>query len=191
MATKATIYKADVELADMDRNVYSDHSLTIARHPSETDERLLIRLLAFALNAPVSNDDGTLEFAKDMWEPDEPCLWEKDLTGVVQHWLEVGQPDEKRLLRASARAGRVSVYSYSSSTAIWWSGIANKLSRTRNLTVWQIPSEQSEELAGLAERSMRLQVSIQEGAIWVSNGERSVEVTLTRLFGSPDVASSR
>lgn len=191
MAIKATIYKADVELADMDRHVYSDHSLTIARHPSETDERLLIRLLVFALNVPINNDNGALEFAKDMWDPDEPCLWQKDLTGTIQHWIEVGQPDEKRLLRASARAGRVSVYSFSSSTAIWWSGIASKLTRARNLSVWQVPAAQSEALASLAQRSMRLQVSIQDGAIWVGDGQRSVEITLTRLFGPAATESSR
>ena len=191
MATKATIYKADVELADMDRHVYSDHSLTIARHPSETDERLLIRLLAFALNVPVNDDDGALEFAKDMWDPDEPCLWQKDLTGSIKHWIEVGQPDEKRLSRASSRVDRVTVYSFSSSTLIWWSGIANKLSRIRNLTVWQIPAEQSLALMQLAQRSMRVQVSIQDGAIWVGDGERSLEVTLHRLHGSVDAASAR
>ena len=191
MATKATIYKADVELADMDRHIYSDHSLTIARHPSETDERLIIRLLAFALNVPTSDDNGALEFAKDMWDPDEPCLWQKDLTGSLKHWIEVGQPDEKRLSRASSRVDRVTVYSFSSSTPIWWSGIANKLARIRNLTVWQIPAEQSQALEALAQRSMRVQVSIQDGAIWVSAGDRSVEVTLTRLHGDVDAVSAR
>ncbi len=190
MATKATIYKAEIERADMDRHVYTDHSVTIARHPSETDERLLIRLLAFGLNVPVNDDDGALEFAKDMWDPDEPALWQKDLTGGLVHWLEVGQPDDKRLMRASSRAGRVSVYSFSSSTAIWWSSIADKLTRARNLTVWQVPAERSEELASLAERSMRLQVSIQDGAIWVGNGQRSVEVTLNRLCGSEEAEST-
>jgi uncharacterized protein YaeQ len=190
MAAKATIYKADVELADMDRHVYSDHSLTIARHPSETDERLIIRLLAFALNLPLDNDNGALEFAKDMWDADEPCLWEKDLTGGLKHWIEVGQPDDKRLMRASSRAGRVTVYSFSSSTANWWSGIANKVTRARNLTVWQVPAEQSEALTALAQRSMRLQVSIQDGAIWVGDGERSVEVTLARLCGSSELESA-
>lgn len=186
MAIKATIYKADVELADMDRHIYSDHSLTIARHPSETDERMLIRLLAFALNPSTNEDEGALEFAKDMWDADEPCLWQKDLTGVIKHWIEVGQPDDKRLMRASSRAGKVSVYSFSASAPIWWSGIATKITRARNLTVWQIPAEQSQALAGLAERSMRLQVSVQDGAIWVSNGTRSVEVTPLRLYGNTD-----
>jgi len=183
MASKATIYKAVVQLSDIDRGVYGDSPLTIARHPSETDERLLIRLLAFALNVPSDSDHGALEFAKDMWDPDEPSLWQKDYTGEILHWIEVGQPDEKRLLRATARVGRVSVYSFSSSTPIWWKGIESKLTRARNLTVWQIPADQSAALATLAQRTMILQVTVQDGAIWVGDGTRSLEVAPVRLYG--------
>ena len=103
----------------MDRNIYGDYPLTIARHPSETDERILIRLLAFALNLPGANDPGPLEFARDMWDADEPALWQKNLTGQIKHWIEIGQPDDKRLLRAASRVGRVSVYSFSASTPVW------------------------------------------------------------------------
>ncbi len=183
MALKATIHKADLQLSDIDRGIYGDHPITIARHPSETDERMLIRLLAFALNVPADNEHGALEFAKDMWDADEPGLWQKDLTGYIAHWIEVGQPDDRRLLRASARVGRVSVYSFSASTPVWWNGIESKLTRARNLTVWQIPAEQSQELAALAERTMELQVTVQDGAIWVGNGTRSIEVAPRRLCG--------
>ena len=113
MALKATIYKANVQLSDIDRGIYGDYPLIIARHPSETDERMLIRLLAFALNVPPDDSHGALEFAKDMWDIDEPSLWQKDYTGDIVHWIEVGQPDDKRLLRMTARVGRVSVYSFS------------------------------------------------------------------------------
>jgi uncharacterized protein YaeQ len=191
MALKATIFKARLELADMDRQVYSDHELILARHPSETDERMLIRLLAFALNVPVNNDHGALDFGKDMWDADEPGLWQKDLTGQIAHWIEVGQPDEKRLLRTSSRSGRVSVYSFSASTPIWWAGMADKLARVRNLTVWQVPSGQSVALAALAQRSMQLHVTVQDGAIWISDGDRSVEVTLERLHSSPDASGRK
>ena len=185
MATKATISKATVQLSDIDRGVYGDFPLTLARHPSETDERMLIRLLAFALNVPADSDHGPLEFAKDMWDADEPSLWQKDFTGQILHWIEVGQPDEKRLLRATSRVGRVSVYSFSASTSTWWSGIATKLTRARNLTVWQIPAEQSAALSALAQRSMELQVTVQDGAIWVGDGTRSLEVAPVRLYGPP------
>jgi uncharacterized protein YaeQ len=181
MALKAIIYKANVQLSDIDRGVYCDYPLTIARHPSETDERMLIRLLAFALNAPADDNHGALEFAKDMWDADEPALWHRDLTGQIEHWIEVGQPDDKRLLRTTSRVGRVSVYSFNSSTPVWWRDIASRLTRARNLTVWQIPADQSRALSALAQRSMQLQVTVQDGAIWVGDGERSIEVAPVRL----------
>jgi uncharacterized protein YaeQ len=143
MAIKATIYKATLQLSDLDRHVYADHNLTVARHPSETDERMLIRLLAFALNAPSNSDQGTLELAKDMWDPMNR-RYGKDLTGRLVHWIEVGQPDDKRLMRASSVAERVSVYSFNSSTAIWWQEIQNKITRARNLSVWQFPPSKAD-----------------------------------------------
>lgn len=184
MALKATIYKATLELSDLDRQLYADHTLTIARHPSETDERMMVRLLAFALQVPATDDAGALDFAKDMWEADEPALWQKDLVGRLVQWIEVGQPDEKRLLKASANAGRVAVYSFASSTGTWWKEIQAKLDRARNLSVWQIPSSQSQALAGLAQRTMKLQVTVQDGTVWVADAERSIEVTPLRLMGS-------
>lgn len=183
MSLKAIIHKASIQFSDLDRNIYHDHSLTIARHPSETDERMMIRLLAFVLNAPANNDQGTLEFAKDMWEPDEPCLWQKDLTGLLVHWIEVGQPDEKRIIRACGKARRVSVYSFNSATATWWSGIAAKLARASNLTVCQIPATQSQQLAALADKAMDLQVTIQDGELSVSAGAITVVITPTTLIG--------
>ncbi|HEY8710637.1 MAG TPA: YaeQ family protein [Burkholderiaceae bacterium] len=181
MAIKATIYKASLQIADMDRNLYVDHAVTIARHPSETDERMMIRLLAMALNLPADPNHGTLEFAKDLWETDEPALWHKDLTGQIKHWVEIGQPDDKRLMKASGRADRVTVLSYSASTPIWWSGIATRITRAANIAVWQIDTTQSQALAELAQRSMQLQLSVQDGTAWVGDGQRSVEIAPQRL----------
>jgi uncharacterized protein YaeQ len=181
MALKATIYKANLQIADMDRSVYVDHAVTIARHPSETDERMMIRLLALALNLPADTDHGTLELAKDLWEVDEPALWHKDLTGQIVHWVEVGQPDDKRLMKASSRADRVSVYSFSNSTPIWWSGIATKITRASNIEVWQIEAAQSQALGALAQRGMQLQLSVQDGTVWIGDGQASVEITPQRL----------
>ena len=93
MALKAIIYKANVSFSDLDRNVYADHTLTLARHPSETEERLMIRLLAYILNAPATRDHGSLEFGKDMWEVDEPALSQHDLTGLLLLWIELGLPE--------------------------------------------------------------------------------------------------
>ena len=181
MALKATIYKAQLQLADMDRSIYGDHSVTIARHPSETDERMMIRLLAFALSVPADDHDGALEFAKDLWDTDEPSLWQKDLTGQILQWIDIGQPDDKRLMKASPRAEKVSVYSFSHSTPIWWSGIATKITRASNIAVWQIPAEQSQALAALAQRTMQLQVTVQDGIVWVGDGSHSIEIAPQRL----------
>ena len=181
MALKATIYKANLQLADMDRNVYGDHGVTIARHPSETDERMMMRVLAFALNVPADNHNGDLDFAKSLWDTDEPDLWQKDLTGQIVHWIDVGQPDDKRMMKSSPKAERVSVYAFASSTPVWWSGVATKITRARNLTVWQVPAEQSQALAALAQRTMQLQVTVQDGTVWIGEGQRSVEVSPERL----------
>jgi uncharacterized protein YaeQ len=181
MAIKATIYKASLQIADMDRNVYVDHAVTIARHPSETDERMMIRLLALMLYLPADTDHGTLELAKDLWENDEPALWHKDLTGQIVHWVEVGQPDDRRLMKASGRAERVTVLSYASGTPTWWSGLASKITRASNIAVWQIEAVQSQALAELAQRGMQLQVSVQDGTVWVRDESRAVEITPIRL----------
>lgn len=176
MALKATIHKAQLQIADMDRHVYGDHSLTIARHPSETDERMMIRVLAYALNVPADDLRGRLEFSKGLSDVDEPELWQLDLTGDVVHWIDLGQPDDRRLMKAHGRSERVSVYSYASSTDVWWRGLEGKLTRTPKLTVWQVPAEQSQALAALAERSMQLQISIQDGSVYVSTASASVEI---------------
>ena len=181
MAIKATIYKASVELSDLDRQVYRNDSTVIAQHPSENGERLMVRLLVFALNLPGEDDNGPLEFAKDMWDPDEPALWQKDLTGKMIHWIEVGQPDEKRIMRVSARSKKVSIYSFGPQT--WWAGIETKISRAQNVTVWQIAPAQSQALADFAQRTMQLQVTVQDGSVYVSDETRSMEVTPVRLFG--------
>ena len=184
MTLKATIFKATLQIADMDRGVYADHSVTIARHPSETDERMMVRLLALALHLPADNHQGMLELAKDLWDTDEPALLQRDLTGLILHWIEVGQPDDKRLMKASGRAERVTVLSYGYSTPIWWEGIVNKVSRANNLAVWQIEAAESQALALLAQRGMRLQVIVQDGMVTVSDTERSVEITPRRLNGA-------
>ena len=183
MALKATIYKATLQIADMDRHVYGEHGLTIARHPSETDERMMMRLLAFALNVPASDAHGTLDFAKDLWDTDEPALWQKDLTDAIVQWIDVGQPDDKRMMRASPRAVSVKVYSYTASTPIWWSGVATKITRAENLSVWQVPPDQSQALAALAQRTMQLQISVQDGHIWITAGEQTIEIVPQRLAG--------
>jgi uncharacterized protein YaeQ len=184
MAIKATIFKAQIQLADMDRHVYTDDiTLTIARHPSETDERMMVRVLALVMGWPQDQTAGTLALAKDMWDTDEPALWHKNYVNEIVHWVDVGQPDDKRLMKACGRADRVTLWVFQSSTDVWWNAIASKLTRADKLTVWQVPSEQSLALAKLAARSMQLQFTVQDGGIWAGNGQTSVEIHPVRLMG--------
>ncbi len=176
MALKATIYKADLQIADMDRHYYADHALTIARHPSETDERMMARVLAYALNA----QDG-IAFTKGLFDVDEPEVWVKSLTDEIRLWIDLGQPDEARIRRACSRADQVVVLCYSSSCDLWWKSITNKLTRLTNLTVLQLPVDTTQALAALAERSMRLQCMVQDGEIWINTDNANVPVKLVSL----------
>ena len=167
MALRATIYKAELNVADSDTHYYGSHALTLARHPSETDERLMVRLLAFALHA---HED--LVFTKGLSDADEPDIWLKDLTGSIELWIEVGQPDERRILKACGRAQQVVIYCYGGQASkVWWDGIRNKLERARNLRVVCLPSEDTRALAAQAQRSMILHANIQDGEIFISNDQ--------------------
>jgi uncharacterized protein YaeQ len=185
MALKSTIYKASLQIADIDRGLYADHGLTLALHPSETEERLMVRLLAFALWVPADDHDGALAFGRGLSDTDEPDLWRHSLDGTLRDWVDVGQPDDRRLVRACGRAERVRLLAYAASVPVWWSGIAGKLARLSNLQVWQLPSAQSQALAGLAERSMQLQVNVQDGQLLVVQGDRMVELHPQRLYPAP------
>jgi uncharacterized protein YaeQ len=160
MALTATIYKVSLEIADMDRQYYQSHVLTIARHPSETEERLMVRLVAFALYA-----SDALVFGKGISSEDEPTLWEKDLTGNIQRWIEVGQPDERAIRKASGRAQHVVIITYGRGADPWWQQHQVELARIKNLTVVRLPNDATSALAALATRNMQLQCSIQEGSI--------------------------
>ena len=170
MALRATICKAALQIADMERNYFQDHALTVARHPSETDERMMVRVLAFALHA-----EERLVFGKGLSADEEPDLWLKDLTGAIKLWIDIGQPDEKRLRRACGRAGRVFVYAYGGQSAdLWFKKTAADVERCENLTVIQLPQEVCKALSKLADRNMHLNCTIQEGHVWFANAVASV-----------------
>lgn len=177
MALKATIFKAALNIADMDRHYYHDHVLTIAQHPSENDERMMVRLLAFALHA---HED--LVFGKGLSTEDEPDVWLKDLTGAIELWIDVGLPDERRIRKASGRARQVIVYSYGGRGAdLWWQQNRSAFERVKNLSVINLPAEASLALANMAQRTMQLQCTIQDGQIWLADDNERIEITLTAL----------
>lgn len=174
MALKATIFKAELQMADMDRSYYGSHALTLARHPSETDERMLMRVLAFCRHA---HED--LTFTRGLSADDEPDLWQRDLTGRIEVWIDVGQRDEKRIRKACGRAAQVYIYCHSGHSAeLWWQKIRDKLERFDNLTVINIDASASQSLARLAQRNMQLQCTIQDGQMWLGGADDSVEVDL-------------
>lgn len=177
MALKSTIFKATLQITDMDRGYYQNHSLTIARHPSETDERMMVRLLAFALHA-----DDELTFTKGLCVDEEPALWQKDLTGNLDLWIDVGLPDENRLRKACSRAGQVVLYCYGGrSVQIWWERNADKLGRLKNLKVFNLPAESTADLKNLTDRSMEFHCSIQDGQICLGNESTTLIIEPEKL----------
>ena len=172
MALKSTVHKAELQIADMDRNHYQAYSLTLARHPSETDERMLLRLVAFALNA-----DERLVFGKGISTDDEPDLWQKSLSDEIECWIELGQPDEKRLRRACGRARRVIVYPYAERSAeIWWQQHGADCQRFDNLSVIRLSVTGETALGDLVNKQMNLNCTVQEGQVWL--GDETTSVTL-------------
>jgi uncharacterized protein YaeQ len=177
MALRSTVYKAELGVADVDRGYYADHALTIARHPSETEERMMVRLVAFALNA-----DEALAFGRGLSTDDEPDLWRRDLTGAIELWIDVGLPDEREVRKACGRARRVLVVAYGGQkAAIWWTQNAQALARCANLEVWSLPTEASAGLAALAARSMTLNCTVQDGHVWVGSDAGGVGFEVERL----------
>lgn len=171
MALRATVFKARLAVSDMDRGRHAVHALTIARHPSETDERMMTRVLAFAMHS-----SDTLAFGRGLSDADEPDLIDRDLTGAIELWIEIGLPDERSVLKACGRARHVVVFVYGHGAELWWKGVASGLARARNLTVLRIVSAESRAIEAMAQRAMDLQATIQDGIVWFSDATATVEV---------------
>jgi uncharacterized protein YaeQ len=172
VALKATIFRARVSIADLDRAYFREHTLTVARHPSETDARLMLRLLAFCLHA-----SDTLSFTRGLSTSGEPDVWDWAPDGTLLSWIEVGQPEARRLRSAAGRAARVFVYPYGGhSTGLWWKRVRERVSDIGNLSVREIPVEGAAQLATLAQRNMQLQCTVQDGEVWMTTGDFSLHI---------------
>ena len=184
MALKSTVFKADVQLADIDHGCYTDLPLTLARHPSETDERMMVRLAALALNAhqvqDVCGGDARIGFGAGLSSPDEPDVLLSDFTGRKRLWVEVGQPEDKPVAKACSQADAVSLYAYGSAADVWWRGMEGKLARLDKLSVWRLPTPEAQALGALAERSMQLQATLLDGVLTLSSQRGSVSVEPVR-----------
>lgn len=172
MALKATVVKAQLQVSDMDRHYYATHALTVAQHPSETDARVMARLLAFALLA-----HERLAFGRGVSTDDEPDLWRKSLDGEIEQWIDLGQPDESRVRKACGRAREAIVVGYAGRAFdLWWDKHRDGLARCANLRVIAFPASAVESLAALHAKSMDLQVLVQEGEVQVIGEAGSVEL---------------
>ncbi len=179
MAQKSTIFKVRLNVADMDRHVYGDFPLTIARHPSETDERMMLRILAFALHA----GEG-LEFGRGISTDDEPDLWRKSLSGEIELWVELGTPDPERLRKACSRSSQVVLYCYGQrAVPVWWEKHGNALQRFDNLSIYEMPAEACQAIETLVAPGMNLQCSISEGEAWLTSADHSATIKLKPLLG--------
>jgi uncharacterized protein YaeQ len=174
VARKSTIFKAELQVSNMDAQHYASYYLTLARHPSETNQRMMLRLAVFALNA-----NEQLSFTKGISTDDEPDLWLKSLTDEIELWIDLGQPDEKRLRRACGRSRRVLVYPYAErSSAIWWQQMKQAVCRFSNLSVYNLTLETMDQLEYLAERNMKLHATIQDGQLWLGDDQATLLVEL-------------
>lgn len=171
MAAKATIYKALLNIANMDTHYYAEHNLTLAKHPSENDLRLMIRLIAFIQNA-----NESLVFCKGIAEDNEPDLWQKNLSGDIELWIDLGQPDEKRIKKACGRSEKVIIYTYQEGMATaWYKQIEKSLKRFKNLEVVYLNIDG--DIASLAERSMTLQANISDYELTLISNENSIVIS--------------
>ena len=170
MALPSTVYKAQLQVADMDRHYYAEHALTVARHPSETDERMMVRVLAYALHV-----DEALAFGPGLSAEGEPDLVLRDLTGAISLWVDVGLPDEKALRKACGKADQVVLYAYGRGADVWWQNQRKGVLKLDNLTVVQLPADTTRALGEMAARSMQLQCNVQDGEIWFGNGSENIE----------------
>lgn len=172
MALKATIFKIELSLSDLDRNYYNNFSLTLAQHPSENDVRMMVRLLAFMLYA-----DEYLEFGKGLSTDDEPDLWQKDLTGAIERWIYVGQLDERWIKKAVGKSREVVLISYGDKAAdVWWEQTQPKLAKVTNLTVLRFSASDVNMLAECVSRSMELQCTIQDREMMISHGDNVMAI---------------
>ncbi len=178
MALKATICKITIAVSDMNRHYYDTTQLTLAQHPSETTERLMARLVAWTLNA-----NPNLEFTKGLSTADEPDLWERTPSGEITHWIELGQPDEKRLKKALSLADHVSVYGYHGRTSDqWWKAISTVVKKMNRISVININHDAISQLTDMYQRTMTINAAIQEDMIWISDDSHSIEVSTERWF---------
>jgi uncharacterized protein YaeQ len=176
MALPATIHNFDIELADSDRGVYESLALRLARHPSESEEYLVTRLLAYLLEYA----EG-IEFSRGVSEPDEPALFVRDLTGAITTWIDIGTPDAARLHKASKSGARVVVYTHKSPQQYLKQLAGEKIHRGDELEIYAVDRALVAALAARLDRRVGFSVSINDRELFVSIGTDALTGAVTRL----------
>ena len=172
MAPNATVYKLELQVSDMDRHYYASHNLTLAQHPSETNLRLMARLIAFALFA-----EERLEFGRGLSNDEDPDVWLRDYTGEIELWIDLGQPDESRIKKASGRSRQSVVFGYNGNAFdIWWGKNESAMSRFKNLSVVSINNDELDAATTLLQRGMRLTAMIQDGELQLMSDTDNVSI---------------
>lgn len=178
MAAGSSIYKASINLANLNTNYYEDLSLTIAMHPSENEVRMMYRLLAYLYSA-----HERLEFADGLGNPDLPDIWQKDLRGDIEHWVDLGQPDEKRIKKASSRSEKVSIFTYTPSKALtWFDKIKSKVKTNKKLNIYHFTEIENGPIEILAKRSLNLSCVIEDKHIYLSNDDIRVQIDIEKVY---------
>ncbi|MGB1239673.1 MAG: YaeQ family protein [Pseudomonadales bacterium] len=177
MAIKPTLYKTELQLVDTDRNIYDSCKFTLAQHPSETQERMMVRLLAYALNY-----HADLEFTKGLSSQDEPDLWQISPSGEIENWIEVGQASAERMRKGISRSPQVKLYAYGSESDVWWGKAQGSFESLPHIEVWQFDSQQTRQLNELVERKMQLTLTISGGDLLLSDDQQSIELSVRQLL---------
>jgi len=176
MALTATIHNFDIQLSDVDRGVYESVALRVARHPSETEEYLLTRVIAYCLE----HAEG-ISFSKGLAEPDEPSIAVRDLTGILKVWIDIGAPDAPRLHKASKAAGRVAVYTHKDPAQIVRQLAGERIHRADALELYGVDRNLLAELTARLDRRMTFGLSVSDGQIYIDIGGKTLIGAATRF----------
>ena len=180
MAQPSTIYRAGIQLSDIDRGLYESLQITVARHPSETEERLLARILAYALYY-----EPELTFTKGVGAGDEPDLWSKGPDGRVRCWIEVGLPDAERLVKASRHSEQVVLCAFGSALTVWEKQNLPKLAGISNLTVISLDQAFLKRLSERLQRTISWSLTVTEGSLYLAIDGETLESAVKHVTG-PD-----
>jgi len=171
MAIGASIYKVNLNLSNFNTHYYHDFNLTMAKHPSENEARMMFRLAAFCYCA---HED--LEFTKGLSTQDEPELWQKDLTGDILHWIELGQPDEKRIKQAAGKSRKVSIFTTNPNSALEWESKIKKKVSSDKVNIYHLDVTDNGPIDRFVEKSMILSCTLEDNLMHLSNDRERIGI---------------